>query len=67
MYLGTKELLKAKKIMDEQQAKLALEMQKREKMEFIKEKKRMEELLKKVFICDYDQLGSSRKSWKEIP
>ena len=46
---STKELQKAKRIMEDNQKKLKLELEKKEKLEFIAEKKRMEEILRKVF------------------
>jgi len=44
---STKEIQKAKRIMEEQQKKLQAELDRKEKMDFVKEKKRMEELLRK--------------------
>lgn len=68
---STKDLQIAKRKMEEQQMNLRRELDRKEKMEFLKEKKRMEELLRKVstkiwLILILKILGTMRKSRKAI-
>ena len=50
MCIGTKDLQLAKRKLEETQFKLRVEMEKKEKIEFLQEKKKMEELLRRVIL-----------------